>query len=1161
MNPLPSTPLPKDLEPFRKAGEMLVQNGAVKQLEFSRRTYQILVEDPEARESFWAFIHLNPSGEVAECFCQCSDELEGDRCAHLAAGLMRIYHGTSKPLHVRYRESFFQALGFQLFKMGKPPKFVPENEEGKRFLEETFAQEAIPEEESSLKFSDLSEKELRSIRDDTLSDQLKFELSPLSDCFKKLFWFEESGELVTVDFKERASKLPLDIHVRCPIFSFSVKLTEQALEDLIPFLKNKRGGFKDLIQEVFFDSKNGELVLEQTDFKDQKILGVSIGKWIYRTEEGFFLKEHDPLLDLDRVPRDKIELFLDRYQDELSSLVNKGIYEKQGMVSFDEKDRLHFFHYLFEPGDLKQSGAYTFHNWVYLPERGFFKTLIPQDLPKEEIVKAPSVYEWVLSHQAFLAGIKGYKVHLKELEPFIEWQMDDTGALVFKSTLKGDFKAEPKEFGALIYVEGEGFFTKASFKDAISVQGGLRVPAVLVPSYIREREEDLKLVHGFFMKQSPVDKGMVDITLDGGQIRVHPTLELIDEFKEKKTRLYDEYLWVEGEGFYHLPEKHFLPLDFREEKIISEKHFKEFFDKGLSRLMPFIQTMDAALKAPQELVMSYNKELFFSSELGQVSFSEIQKAYKEKRNFLFSDAGRIDLKKKRFLRLFDLFKESGYPKLSLMEVYKLKAYEDIDLNPDDFKKNLPLNIDGLKSYLRPYQETGLKWLWFLYSNKLSGLLCDDMGLGKTHQAMALMAGIKNLDRQKRFLVVCPTSVLYHWEEKLAAFFPDVSVRFYHGLDRSLEHFKEDVLLTSYGVLRRDIDKIKAYDFEVSIYDEIQTAKNHQSKLWMTLKEIKAPMTLGLTGTPIENNLRELKSLFDITLPALMPPEKEFKESFLIPIEREENSKVKALLHRMIDPFLLRRTKGDVLQDLPEKTEEVAHTFLADEQKALYDKLYLQAKQLILPDLMDEMKQIPYIHIFTLISGLKKICDHPALYLQKTEDYKHYESGKWELFKELLEEAIGSEQKVVVFSHYLGMLDIIESYLTEAEIGFSGIRGSTTNRREKIARFQNDPDCKVFVASLKAGGLGIDLTEASVVIHYDRWWNAARENQATDRVHRIGQKRGVQVFKLVTKDTIEDRIHYLIEKKARRMEEIVGRDTADAVKGLTREELLEIFQRD
>lgn len=1161
----PSTPLPKDLEPFRKEGERLYHDGNVKALEFSRRTYQVLVEDDKLHESFWGFIHLNASGEVAECFCQCSDELEGDRCAHLAAGLFRIYNDKSRPLHMRYRKSFWRALGFVLFR--HKTKISPGNEEGKRFLDEIFSHGDIPEEESSLKFSDLSEKELRAIRDGSLGDELRYELSPYSDVAKRLLWLQENSNSPEVSFEEDKSGLPILISVSCPQFSFELKLTDKELKGVIPYLSTipsplrLGGGFDDLIASAVYDEKEKTLVLEKSTFDIKKIKGKSFGDWIYVKGDGFYLKEHDPVLDMESLPKEKVESFLNSYPGKFKSLIHRGAFEKKGHLRFDKKGRLHITHYLFTANDLEAKGTRHFGEWVFIPEKGFFKTITPELLPKAEVIEKDSIYEWVLSHQAFLADVEGFHVHLRVIDPSISWHVDAEGALKFTSTLKGDFKKEPLEFGALIYVEGEGFFSKTSFKDALSFHSGSKIPKIKVPSYIRRHEDDLRLVQGFFLKQVPVEKGGVEITFDGDKIHVIPKIELHDAFKGKPMILYEDYLYIEGAGFYPLPEKNFLPLDFREEKLIPFSKAHDFFEDQFPRIKSFVQKMDDPLKVPKHLEASYADELYFTSEFGKVSFDELIKAHKKKSRYLFSKAGRIDLKEERFERLFRLFKESGYPKLSLMEVYKLKAYEDVNLNMKDFEKSLPLDYSDLNSRLRPYQKLGVEWLWFLYANGLSGLLCDDMGLGKTHQAMALMAGARALKTSfKRFLIVCPTSVLYHWEEKLQSFFPSIKVSVYHGQDRSLNEFREggEILLTSYGILRRDISKIKEFDFEIAIYDEIQTAKNHLSKLWVTLKEIKAKMTLGLTGTPIENSLRELKALFDIVLPGLMPPAQEFLEGFLRPIERQEDSRIKALLHRMISPFLLRRKKEDVLDDLPEKTEEIAHAALLPTQKTLYDEFYLSAKRLIMSDLLDDMKAIPYIHIFSLISGLKKICDHPALFLREIDNYKHYESGKWELFTELLHEALGSEQKVVVFSHYLGMLDIIESYLLENGIGFSGLRGSTTNRKEAIARFREDPSCKVFAASLQAGGLGIDLTEASVVIHYDRWWNAAKENQATDRVHRIGQTRGVQVFKLVTKNTIEDRIHTLIEKKARRMEEIIGKDTADAVKTLTRDELIELF---
>ncbi len=319
------------------------------------------------------------------------------------------------------------------------------------------------------------------------------------------------------------------------------------------------------------------------------------------------------------------------------------------------------------------------------------------------------------------------------------------------------------------------------------------------------------------------------------------------------------------------------------------------------------------------------------------------------------------------------------------------------------------------------------------------------------------------------------------------------------------------------------------------------------------------MKVGLTGTPIENHLRELKSLFDIVLPSYMLRENDYREFFIKPIEKEHNSHRKALLNRLIRPFVLRRKKEDVLKDLPEKIEEIAYCDLMPYQHQLYVEVLQKRRHHLVEELRNEKGAIPFLHIFALLSSLKQICDHPAVYLKSPDDYQQYSSGKWELFLELLREARESQQKVVVFSQYLAMLDIIENYLTEQQVGFASLRGATQNRKEQLQLFNQDPDCEVFVGSLQAAGLGVDLTAGSVVIHYDRWWNAARENQATDRVHRMGQTRGVQVFKLVTKGTFEEKIDAMIMRKGKLMEEVVGVDDQHLLKTFSRHELIELLE--
>ncbi len=524
------------------------------------------------------------------------------------------------------------------------------------------------------------------------------------------------------------------------------------------------------------------------------------------------------------------------------------------------------------------------------------------------------------------------------------------------------------------------------------------------------------------------------------------------------------------------------------------------------------------------------------------------------------------ISKKRWL------KKGKQIRLTTLEWIKLFVFEEIK-EPEDpaslknwnefrnFEPATAFDITGLKSELRGYQETGLKWLWFLYSQGLSGLLCDEMGLGKTHQAMALLAAASNANPEGKYLVVCPTSVIFHWEDLLKKFLPRLRVYVYYGAQRTLVDFNKnyDLLLTSYGTLRSEKSSLSEIPFDISIYDEIQIAKNASSQTHKALKLIHATVRLGLTGTPIENNLLELKSLFDVVLPNYMPTETHYKELFVNPIEKQNDHDKRYLLARFIRPFVLRRKKSEVLLELPEKTETLAYAPLSVEQQTLYREVYRSSKEQLFKELQDDSKPTPYLHVFALLTKLKQICDHPALFKNEEANYKKYASGKWDLFVELLNETRESGQKLVVFSQYLGMLDIIESYLKEHKIGFAGIRGSTRDRKEQVEKFRDDPKCEVFVGSLQAAGVGIDLISASVVIHYDRWWNPAKENQATDRVHRMGQSRGVQVFKMITRGTIEEHIHVLIEKKLGLMEQVIGFDEENQVKVLTREDLLELLK--
>ena len=421
-----------------------------------------------------------------------------------------------------------------------------------------------------------------------------------------------------------------------------------------------------------------------------------------------------------------------------------------------------------------------------------------------------------------------------------------------------------------------------------------------------------------------------------------------------------------------------------------------------------------------------------------------------------------------------------------------------------------------------YQQTGYQWLWLLQQNGFGALLCDDMGLGKTHQAMALVAALTRVDPSQSVLVVCPTSLLDHWREKLARYLPDVPVT-----------------VTSYGMVRSRIEQYRGKRFDLMILDEMQAIKNADTATHHALRAIEKRVAVGLTGTPIENHEGELKALLDFVVPGYLP----------------KHVHDRMTLQRLVRPFVLRRTKAQVLTELPPKIVDKRTCELTGEQRALYQRV-LEARAKPLRAQLRAGATVSYVHIFAALNYLKQICNHPAS--AGGGFGADVTSGKWELFVDLLDECMTSGLKVVVFSQYLPMLALIEEHLFRREIGYASIKGATRDRGDEIARFRDDPDCRVFTASLRAGGLGIDLTAASVVIHYDRWWNQAREDQATDRVHRLGQNKGVQVLKLITRGTIEEKIDALIARKGALASDVIQADDPSLVKQFTREELDELL---
>lgn len=571
---------------------------------------------------------------------------------------------------------------------------------------------------------------------------------------------------------------------------------------------------------------------------------------------------------------------------------------------------------------------------------------------------------------------------------------------------------------------------------------------------------------------------------------------------------------------------------------------------GWLYLSPYYYSEDIALSL-DEIVSLRNKDGFIKKDYNWIYIpEEIVEYWKDKGDI---NGNIVKLSKLQYTKLraeIVIDKE-----ISLNEPYSISEFYNI-LNRFTEIKQAPPPYN-MKGSLRPYQKIGYDWLYFLYSNKLNGILADEMGLGKTHQIMALLSTVYSNSTLKPSIIVMPTSVIDHWASKLQEYLPWIVINKYYEKGRSISTNNQfHVLLTTYAIMLRDIEKLSKIEWELVILDEAQKIKNYQTKVYKASKLLKADHKLALTGTPIENRLTELWAIFDFVLPGYLGSLKTFIKEYETPISKYNDFKKIELLKKIINPFKLRRLKDDVLKELPSKFEDIRYCTLTPHQVLLYKQLVESHGKVLIKKLTDESHPIDYIHVFALITRLKRLCDHPSLILNKNEGI--HTSGKFELFKEIMEEALDSGEKIVVFSHYLEMISIIEQWLDNKRVSFVTLKGSTHNRAQIIKQFQSNSNCRVFIGSLMAGGLGIDLTSASIVIHYDRWWNAARENQATDRVHRIGQKKSVQVFKLITRGTLEEKIDSMIRKKLSLMNSVMQSDEA-IIKRLSREEIIELLK--
>ena len=555
------------------------------------------------------------------------------------------------------------------------------------------------------------------------------------------------------------------------------------------------------------------------------------------------------------------------------------------------------------------------------------------------------------------------------------------------------------------------------------------------------------------------------------------------------------------------------------------------------------------LKDGSFINLEENKDIEFLDKL----VTDMDLDYKE------LEKEEIKLPVNRTLYLDELLKKEK------INVSKNASFKKIvnDLEQDNINEEITIP-EKMENVLRDYQKTGFKWLKVLDSYHFGGILADDMGLGKTLQVLSIILDyIENNDDRHTSLVVCPSSLCLNWLNESKKFAPELKVKVIRGT--SIERKKiisdienYDLVITSYDLLKRDIQAYeeKKYNFRFIIADEAQYMKNSTTQNAKLIKKLNGTTRYALTGTPIENSLAELWSIFDFVMPGYLFGYKKFKNEYEGPIVKDNNEKSTSRLKMLIAPFILRRNKKDVLTELPEKTITILNNQMTEEQEKIYLAYLAQAKEEVANEINIKGFEKSQFKILATLTRLRQICCHPSLFIS---DYK---GGSSKLIQciEIIEDAILSGHKILLFSGYTSMFDIIQKELEKRNIKYFKLTGSTKvdERINLVDEFNSNPDIKVFLISLKAGGTGLNLTGADMVIHYDPWWNQSAENQATDRAYRIGQKNNVQVYKLITSNSIEEKIYELQNKKADLIDNVLSTKTS-FINKFSKEEIMRLFE--
>jgi len=759
---------------------------------------------------------------------------------------------------------------------------------------------------------------------------------------------------------------------------------------------------------------------------------------------------------------------------------------------------------------------------------------------------------------------------------------DGGECLDLKTELKNDWNIQEfKESEPTVYVDYDSEKNSLEIKPIINYGFSiLDIPEVF---YISNKKEGKTIARRDNAEQKKYTVLVHGKNIFYSKIDHKKELTLFKDFYDKKDTGFSAKAQCKrqgGENIFEFYKNHWPKI----EKLAKEKGYQIKYakDKFNFAIGDFKADFNVDLNADNDWLW-FDINCYCGKD--QIKLEDLRKYAKNKKEFIKMSDGRmlrVDNQEEldKFIIMLESFhakKEGGFEG----KLYHATELENVFTNSDYYNAKIQKSFtdfiseaksgspvekiklpEKYQKVLREYQKEGIDWMYFLRKYRFAGILADDMGLGKTLQALALI-DLEKI-KGKPSVVVCPKTLLYNWQSEAKKFTPGLKVLVIDGTKSEREEMiknakKADLIITGYATMKNDSElyKKEKNKFNYCVLDEAQFIKNHKTKNAQIIKTIDADYRLALTGTPLENNVTEIWSVFDFLMPGFLGPYGSFVRKFKTPIMKNNNASALKDLNKKISCFMLRRTKDKVLKELPQKIEQTDYCHLGKAQNILYQEILINVKAGIDKNIKEKGFNKSQIHILAGLMKLRQVCNHPVLLL-KDKDYTKYESAKLDMFLELVEEIIGNKRKVLVFSQFTKMLDILAKELDNKEIKYNYLSGKTKNRQELVDDFNENKEKQVFLISLKAGGTGLNLTSADNVIIFDPWWNPSVENQAIDRTHRIGQKKSVNVYRLITKGTIEEKIAVLQKRKKFLFDNLVG-EPENLFQKLTWEDVKGLFE--